>query len=320
MQTTNDALFNAYQILASAARDLRAGGRRPLGATLKPKLYWRGIAEFQLGFLKFGDFLRAAEAAGFVSLSRSEGGDIEVWPTEAAQQPGAETAVPVTPAVVGRAPYTPRSGWPESSYRSVPIRVRQDLWNAFNSFSDKWVYDVAQDKAYKVPSGQTDLFTPPGARLIAIPPARERMTDWMKSFAGTQDSDTKASLRAALEGEAAQYSFKNIVMTNPRLNKSWRNYHIQQVVAAIDAWATANGIRPKDVTTTLNRAMQMRWAPRLAAPPVSTPLPQNLASVAPVGQPGAPVTLAPRLAGLIDELIDELLRLRGALQVVDSKH
>lgn len=318
MQTTNDALFTAYQVLASTARDLRAGGRRPLGATLKPRLYWRGIAEFQLGFLKFGDFLRAAEAAGFVRLSRSEGGDIEVWPTEAAQQPGGETTVTVSP-VVARAPYAPRPGWPEPSYGSAPIRVRQDLWNAFNSFSDKWVYDVAQDRAYKVPGGQTDLFVLPGTRLIAIPPARERMTDWMKSFADTQDGDTKASLRSALDGEAPQYRFKTVVMTNPRLNKSWRNYHTQQVVAAIDAWATANSIRPKDVTTSLNRATQTRWSSRLPDPPAPTPVPQSLASAAPVSQPAVPATLAPRLAGLIDELIDQLLRLRGTLQVVDSK-
>ena len=62
MLTTNDALPNAFNLLASTVRELCSSGRRALGATLKPEFFRRyGLTEQQLGFVRFGDFLRAAE-------------------------------------------------------------------------------------------------------------------------------------------------------------------------------------------------------------------------------------------------------------------
>jgi len=64
---TNDAFANAFQLLASIVRDFYSNNRPCLGATLKPALRSRGNFNEQiLGFRKFSDFLRSAEAAGYV--------------------------------------------------------------------------------------------------------------------------------------------------------------------------------------------------------------------------------------------------------------
>jgi hypothetical protein len=322
--STNDALTTPFSLLSSTVRDLCSGGRRALGATLKPELFRRyRLTEQQLGFLKFGDFLRAAERAGFVQLHSTPGGDVEVWPTSL----GVVQPVPISAAASSIPSAATVKSWSGVSHEGPPVRVRIDLWNAFTSFSSRWVYDAMRDFAYRVPDGATaEGAQGAGAQLIPIPPGRDRMISWMRSFAEVQDPDTRSRLQAALDGDSAPYHFTSSVRANLRLHKSWRRYHVRQVVAAIETWAASNNVRPKDVTSAYIRPSRFYWPPTQAPePPVAAAVPET---TTPTAAPAVPVlappssaaTLTPRLATLIDQLIDELLRLRGALQVIDPKH
>src|ERR1700690_2020579 len=93
VQPTNNNLKPAFELLTNTVNDFYLRGRPCLGATLKPKLYEHGFDEKLFDFKKFGDFLRAAENAGYVRLTKTSGGDIAIAvtgtasPTPAAAQP-----------------------------------------------------------------------------------------------------------------------------------------------------------------------------------------------------------------------------------------
>jgi hypothetical protein len=337
MLTTNDTLPHPFTILASVVRDFCSSGRRALGATLKPELYRRyRVTEYQLGFARFGDFLRAAERAGFVQVIPTPGGDLEVWPPNVQPQPTQQRIFDASPQPV--APPTPTApSWSVTPRNDSPVRVRIDLWNAFTSFSARWVYDPARDIAFRAQISQPEPELAGGAPPIQIPGGRERTIDWMRSFAEMQDPQVKSRLIGTLDGgETSPYQFNSSIRGDLRLLKAWHRYHVRQVVAAIETWAASNNVRPKEVTSPYTRRSRVYWpvapvgaeppAPR-AIPEMATPVPPPLVSAFPV-LPPAPTTpatatvatLTPRLATLIDQLIDELLRLRGTLQVIDPKY
>jgi hypothetical protein len=327
--STNDALSNAFQLLVSIVRDFYSAGRPCVGAALKPEIARRSnftFSEQLLKFPRFGDFLRAAEAAGHVQLSLTPGGDIGVWP--------------IGIKIPTRAPQTVSEGAafsaaPSSSAITAPrstqlIRVRQDLWNAFTSFSGGWFYDPAADIAHRDLGGDPQSEDHSG--LISIPSARERTIEWMRSFAGMQASEIKTQLLSVLTGDTAPYHFNSLVRSNLALFRAWRRFHIQQVLAAVEAWAGSNGVQPKNVTD------PMYWSVRPGVQPVervavtsgyppqpliaATPYPPQPPAAAPQLQPltsmsrlsGSPLT--GRLETLIDSLIEELVRLRGYIQIV----
>jgi hypothetical protein len=319
--TTNDALQTPFYLLASTVRELCAGGRRALGATLKPELFRRyRITEQQLGFEKFGDFLRAAQLAGFVQLRFTPGGDLEVWPSASSVSPvstqaGFQTAF--TPRVPAAAPVSQPTTWP-ATQPATPVRVRQDLWNAFTSFYATWVYDVPRDLAYKAP-GPIAAGTR-GSNLLTIPPARDRTVEWMRAFAQIQDPDSRSRLEEALQGDSAPYNFNPAVRANPRIHRAWRRYHIQQVVAAIEAWAASNNIHPNEITTPFQRPARAYWSTqRIPGVPAPAPLAPVESPPTSAAQVNLSPRLTPRLAALIDEMIDELLRLRGALRIEEKR-
>ncbi|MGB6945812.1 MAG: hypothetical protein WBE37_25665 [Bryobacteraceae bacterium] len=309
MQTTSDVFTNAFQVLASVVRDFHINGRQCLGATLKPRLYQQGLNEKLLGFNRFGDFLRAAEVAGYVRLCPTPGGDIGVSPgssPRASEVPpaGAADILPTAAAVVQ--PTTRASG--------APIRVRQDLWNAFNSLSDRWVYDPANDRAFKesLGTGQWDgqqLLS--RANAVPIPPGRERITEWMRSFTDMQDPDIRAQLSNAIERGAGLYEFNNLARSKGLL-RLWSRFHIQNVLAAIEAWAASNRIQPNNVAAPLH--------PPTAIMPLGVKAPEAVQKQ-PEFVPSAPPesALNARLETLIDSLINDLVSLRGLLQVVGPK-
>src|ERR1035438_5221821 len=179
--STNDALSTAFQILVATVRDFYMKGRPCLGATLKPALAGRGAFNEQLlGFRKFGDFLRAAAAAGHVQISPTPGGDIRVSL--------ADVSIPELPC-------RPQAGFVPPVVASDPaqlrlafttaVRVRQDLWNAFHSLSANWVYDPAKDVAYKDSDAgaRGAQAASLGADLVRIPAGGDRVLEWMRSFA-----------------------------------------------------------------------------------------------------------------------------------------
>jgi hypothetical protein len=148
--------------------------------------------------------------------------------------------------------------------------------------------------------------------LIKIPSGRERVTEWMRSFAKMQDLAIQERLTTSFEGSAGPYGFHSVVRQDLRLQRTWHRFQVQQVLASIDAWASANNLRPKDLV----------GAAYWSANPVSQVAPQAPQVPIPVSQPANTPTqpsqliLSSRLESLIDGLIDELVKLRGFLQLV----
>jgi hypothetical protein len=346
VQTTDDALSHAFQLLCDVVRDSQSSGRICLGASLKLELQRRtrrGFNEQYFGFQRFGDFLRAAQSAGFIQLIGTPGGDLEIrlarTPFSLSLDMVSEIAsVPRPMATSVRPNSIERNGAPaemSSSTGDDRVRVRQDLWDAFNSNYGNWAYDRKNDAAYKVPP---NLFGPTASNpnLVEIPAGRERIVEWMRSFANMQEGELKNSLLVAVGSDSAPFNFRKIISADWKLRTAWRRYHIQQVLAAIEAWATSNGLHPQRITSPLamaamspGRILRRPWshlpeyreAPRtfqrhmLEHSSASAPVPVVPAPV----QASTPGALTSRIETLIDQLIDELLRLRGALQVVDRK-
>jgi hypothetical protein len=331
MLATNDTLSDPFTLLAAVVRDYHLNGRRALGATLKPDLYRRfRLTEQQLGYAKFGDFLRAAERAGFVSVVMTLGGDLEVFPPSASVPPAQQKMFVDAPP----RPVLPvGSVSPQAVLRDdASVRVRVDLWNAFTSYSARWVYDPIHDRAVRVLAGQSDPVILGGGQPISIPAGRERTLGWMRAFAEMQDPEPKSRLLAALDGgETTPYQFNSTLRSSMKMLKAWQKYHVRQVVAAIETWAASNNLKPKDVTTPYVRRPQPYWPVVSLPAQVDVPRAIEVSTTSVQGLPAAPsvpasvttaaalASLTPRLATLVDELIDELLRLRGALQVIDPK-
>ena len=328
MLPTSDVLTNAFQLLSVTVRDFYSAGRPCLGATLKPELYRRSRNDFseqQLGFPRFGDFLRAAQAGGYIQLTSTPGGDVAAWPMGVRVSTLAPRSNPwsSSPARSALASNQTVRDWSLSSSRS-PVRVRQDLWNAFNSFYATWVYDPAADIAFRESQAarvadEQMSFGPVRPDLVKIPSGRDRVVEWMRSFANTQDAGIKEKLSAALDCEDAPYQFNNLVRSDSKLWSAWRRYHVQQILAAIEAWATSNSIHPRGVTGSLY--LPVRSHQLQTTIPTSQDNPTGAQMPAPAPQPKAPASpaLANRLEALIDELIDELVKLRGFLQFVPPR-
>ncbi len=318
---TNDVLNNAFQLLASIVREAYSSGRPCMGAGLKLRLRRGSFDTFderRLGFLKFGDFLRAAERAGIVQLRSTPGGDIAVFPPgiPLPESPSTSPARPTftAPTVL---PATKRS-YLNPPEMSGYVRVRPDLWNAFNSFSSAWLYDRINDIAYKLPQlgDAGDGPAPPAnPNTLLIPAGRERVLGWMRSFAAMQDADTKARLLANLEENSGPFRFRDAVTTDIGLRKGWRRFHVQQVLMAIETWANTNQITPRDIVRPLGPLGHNYWTPR----PLESAGPAASVESQPQATEQPKPSLTPRLANLVDELIDELLRLRGTLQVIKDK-
>lgn len=312
MLSTNDALSTAYQSLVAAVRDFHIHGRPCLGATLKPALISRGAFNEQvLGFRKFGDFLRAAAAAGHVQIGSTPGGDISVAL--------ADVNIPEVPPRLQTGVEHPRvssdSGQLPLPFTSA-IRVRQDLWNAFNSTSPNWVYDPARDLAYRNSDAGTAASPAASlnANLVQIPAGGDRVLEWMRSFANMQDPDINSFLSTAFEADGAPYRFANLVRVRG-LQRHWGRFHVERVLSAIQEWASSNGVHPKNVAEPLYRPTHLSEPPVEIVRSPSTQF-SAVTKSTPHYNSGA---LTGRLESLIDDLIDELLKLRGLLQIIPPK-
>jgi hypothetical protein len=300
-----------------------------LGATLKIELRRRtynSFSEQQLGFARFGDFLKAAETSGYVQLRSTPGGDLEVFPAGVEIPQFRPVAAFETSSINS---FQPNSQVSQSGgFGGSLLHVRQDLWNAFNSFHANWAYDPKGDLAFKLQEtpNAKGMSQPLGPGLLQIPSGRAQVIEWMRSFASMQDPETKVRLLAVLsEDESAPYNFTSALRTDRNLLRAWRRFHIKQVVSAIEAWAASNNLRPQGVATSFGEVKRGYWPVQAAlaqaaqataaTPQVEIPLP----AVASTGTREASPILTSRLAALIDELIDELARVRGLLHIVGPK-
>jgi hypothetical protein len=283
---TNDALSNAFHLLALTVNEFQSISRPCLGATLKPRLFAKGFNDRLLGFSKFGDFLRAAEGAGVVKLSTTPGGDIQIG-LPSPDKPQNTSPPPTQP----------------SALRAQPVQVRQDLWTAFNSLSDTWCYDPVQDRAFKGFSG----ITQPGT--IKIPSGAQGVKDWMRAFADLQSQDVRGQLLAVVDNEGALYQFNSLARQHG-LQRDWSRFHITKVIDAIEAWARSANVSPKGVASPYQKLPR----PVRTFMPLSTSLPE-----VPSREPLVARELNSRLESLIDSTINELIMLRGLLQLTGPK-
>jgi hypothetical protein len=295
--TTN--LTPAFALLASTVNDFHLCGRPCLGAALKPKLRSLGFDEKSVGFIKFGDFLRTAEKAGYVRLANTEGGDIAIF--SASVQAPVMQAPLLAPLVQSSTPT------PASLHSNVPLRIRPDLWNAFNSHSDQWSYDPAQDRAFNARAEGYGIQT---TALVPIPSGRERLGAWMRAFADQQEPIPKTALMAGVDQGVDSYHFTTITHANG-IQRAWRRFHIQQVLTAIETWANEHGLHPKNVATPFHAPVADRRT-LAASPPPMPPPPATPPSI-------ASSQLNTRLESLVDNLIHDLISLRGLLAVVGPK-
>lgn len=322
--STSDLLTEYLHLLKTIVDELYVRGYPRLGAVLKPQMRQRtrnAFNEQALGFTKFADFLRCGENHGYISLTRTQGGDLEAHPIGTVAQlrfpiesnksvSTSENSIPPPPAVAPADSFQPSP---------KPLRIRADLWNAFNSFVPSWVYNTTTGTAYFAERALRSTDITEGG-LIRIPPAGERMSQWMRTFAEMQEDDEKSQLLRAFDSEKPHVPFSAVVRSNPPLLKKWRRFHAERLLEAINGWARANNIQLENVIVP-PREIDQRL--RTVREPIR---PSSLAAERSeqIGQQGTELSNfleigSPKLLSTIDALIDELLKLRGALQYNSSK-
>ncbi len=326
--SANDTLSQAFAFLQATVREYHVQGRRCIGANLKVELSRRAGNPFflqGLGFSKFGDFIRAAERAGYVAVTQSPGGDLEIS-LPSFSRPA--SLLPQPPSGVGemRTPYA--ASQEKASFSSeriaapgtVPLRqsaVRQDLWNAFTKFGSGLlrVYDPASDKAYvlsEVPfPGEAEELTSMRERVLAkdpgvmeiLPISRDQLLEWMRSFAEKLSPDHRSNLTAALSrSERPHTAFSLAIRQVPSLFKEWHQFHVLKVSEWISKWATQRNLKIQ---------VLVPWVPR----------PQLSRSIVKLGsepEVQARGIVSSRLLNIVDDLLDELIRLRGALSYLEK--
>jgi hypothetical protein len=135
----------------------------------------------------------------------------------------------------------------------------------------------------------------------------------MRAFADLQAPDVKVWLTNAIDRGVEIYHFNNLTRSKG-LQRAWSRFHIQKVLAAIETWAAANNLSPKNLASPFHTlAMAVPAGARVTEPaPVTAPSDVPLI-------PPAVTPLTSRLESLIDALINDLISLRGLLQVVGPK-
>jgi Uncharacterised protein family (UPF0158) len=229
----------ALRLLVETITDLRSKGRPAYGATLKHELKRRTFDQFDesaLGFFRFGDFLRDAEARKLITLSRSPGGDVEAQPLVnlAQERRSADTVAPE---------------------RAV---IRQDIWTCFIDWKDGMVrlYDKVLDQAILFPAQETPLDSPivveqrrawaaEANRFVQIPNiSRDEQLAWLRDFTGhVQNPVAKRLMEDALSTAHPHGDFARIVKAIPQLNSQWHHARVSQVSRVITDWMERNGLK-----------------------------------------------------------------------------
>jgi hypothetical protein len=338
----NDAVISAFNQLWSAARDLQAKTGRCLGANLKLELRRRSSWAFneqQLGFPRFGDFLRAAQMGGYIRLQPTPGGDLQIIPqdrlapvsqdlssrsfplpnepqfraTQLVQAEPASSPMPVASLNVMEDAVRPMESWRAPVASSV-VRVRQDLWNAFNNVYDEWVYDRSQDRAMRKSAAERSE-NATLANLIPIPSGRQLLTEWILKFADTQPPERKDRLVNLLKEPNAPLNFLSEARRNASLQREWHRFHVQRAVQTIQDWSVRNAVQPKNVATQRLRApKEVASAPYQVPTQSPTPFSAKVDST-----PDSKKVLADKLAGVIDEMVERLITLRGLIAIVNRQ-
>lgn len=227
----------ALRLLVETITELRSNGRPAYGATLKHELKRRTFDQFDesaLGFLRFGDFLRDAEARKLITLTRSPGRDVEA---KAFSQALAERPTP------------------ETGYERAVIR--QDLWTAFIDWKEGLVrlYDKVLDQAVMFPAQETPLDSPivveqrrtwtaEPNRFVRIQNiSRDEQLAWMADFtAHVQNPVAKQLMEGAIKGPHPHSEFARVVKAVPQLSGQWHQARLSHVSQTVSDWMKKNGL------------------------------------------------------------------------------
>lgn len=303
--TDNQLLTEAFRTIASIVREFETQGRVCRGATLKPEYLRRVplLAERALGFRKFGDLLRAAANAGYIRLTARTGVDLEATLPAAGMESVVATQQQIFPEETVNAV--------ESADIAGAIRVRPDLWRAFNSNSVVYCYSRERDRA--VPASLIDGRSPSPLR---VPSLASQVKELMGDFVSAHLSELSSDLAHQLTTARHRYDFEMALRANTLLLKKWRADYIKYVVAQIQSWASQNKLTLHNLIGSFRGSLPDGSTAGGARDGMSVPSPESRLVDAQVSLADE---LDRRCASLLDTLIGELLELRGLLSVAHSK-
>ncbi|TFC22095.1 hypothetical protein E3O55_18940 [Cryobacterium sp. MDB1-18-2] len=274
----------AAQLIAeAAARDFH-----PTAAEFKLQMLNRMpmFSEKQLGFRKFIDFLREAQAQGrlFVFLDNNGHPRVSGEPV---------LAEPVLPSQIA----------PEEQ----PPRMRQDLWSSivhWEDMSDRF-WDRKERRAIYVPvneAGSPLWNSEPDRFARIIPVSRDKHVEWMNEFAERLGGEKRDALLHAVGPDAKRGAFK-FALRRYDLTAQWGAELQSRVTEHAEAWAKSEDVRLDHIVE--------RTSPQSApaSPPSDTkiaPPPRPSFSLDSVQSHVEPVTetdlLRRRVHGVIDRM------------------
>ena len=222
----------AFALLQEVVNDFQSRGRTTVTAGIKPEMQRRspvGFAEANYGHERFTEFLREAEGAGIIEMSRWRKQPVVLLPGQPIEAAGGEPAA-------GR-------------HGSQRPQVRADLWEAFTNWGD-WIrlWDSEEDRAFRLPSDphrdraidldRRKAWEASPERFVVIPGiSQEIQLGWMNSFADRQHGRSGLMLRFALSAEERKaQAFSQVAREDPSIYSSWLDLRVAEVVDHITAW------------------------------------------------------------------------------------
>jgi hypothetical protein len=289
----------AFQFLKNTVDELHSSGRRTLASFLKLELRRRSsdlFNERDLGFSKFLEFLQAAENAGYIKLL-SSGLEHEVRP------------IPRAPEVPPLAA-TNETNSPSPARASAPAKfIRQDFWRCFvyDSPDSIRLYDPATDRAYRIPVRPRPDESAEVQRIRArassgsegfyeiMPISRAEQIEWMREFA-EQQAEGRTDLLSVLSAPNAFFKFTEILRSRPQARCAWQQMRVQKIAGRIKKWLLERSLTVELFTS--------EYVPQRQS---------EIGKVPAIGSTLSPQSVLGYIAPVIDELINSLFKLRGAL-------
>jgi hypothetical protein len=296
-------ITDAFRTIASIVHEFGVQGRVCRGATLKPEYLRRVplLTEQALGFRKFGDLLRAAERAGYVSVTPRLGADLELTPPVATS----ESAAAPPPRIVPDDVMPPG----EPIALTGAVRVRPDLWRAFNSNSVSYSYSRQRDLA--LPASSAGGGDP---SLVPVPNLSDKVRSLMRDFASTHQIELGSDLVRQLLQARHRYDCEIALRAFPALLKRWRAAYLAFVLAEIKSWAAQNDVTLRNLIGsfrgTARETVASGGITNESVPASSSRFETGFVLADELDR---------RCASLLDTLIGELLQLRGLLSVAQAK-
>lgn len=225
LQQSIEALRQAVQILYEE----RNAPVRPPVVKARLRELLPTFSESTIGFTGFGDFLRAGEKAGVITLTPRA-------PDSLVTPPG----VPVPTVSQTQSQPSCRPGRP----------IRLDLWRAFVHVGDYLrFYDPKADQAYSLPREAPQQESPSIAAIraafiahpdefISITPiSEETQREWASELVSSGESLGAPETRFAVLDAAVNYrDLLNLLTADSSLRMAWHTLRLSRTTSVILAW------------------------------------------------------------------------------------